>query len=108
MSANEKSVAAAAKYVPVLPEVKARALPVDPGKGYLVMEVKPGVFVITDGAYQSAFVTTGQGVILLDAPPTFAQHIQEAVADVKMCSRARNTPWTFTRRSSEFTTGLIK
>jgi glyoxylase-like metal-dependent hydrolase (beta-lactamase superfamily II) len=72
----------AAKYVPVLPEVKARALPVDPKKGYLVKEVKPGVFVITDGNYQSAFVTTGQGVILFDAPPTFARHIRQAVADV--------------------------
>jgi glyoxylase-like metal-dependent hydrolase (beta-lactamase superfamily II) len=69
-------------YVPVLPEVRARALPVDPKKGYLVMEVKPGVFVITDGAYQSAFVTTGEGVVLFDAPPTFAQHIPRAVADV--------------------------
>jgi glyoxylase-like metal-dependent hydrolase (beta-lactamase superfamily II) len=72
----------AAKFVPVLPEVKARALPVDLKKGYLVKEVKPGVFVITEGNYQSAFVTTGQGVILFDAPPTFAQHIREAVADV--------------------------
>jgi glyoxylase-like metal-dependent hydrolase (beta-lactamase superfamily II) len=80
--AKEQSNKDAAKYVPVLPEVKARALPVDPTKGYLVKEVKPGVFVITDGAYQSAFVTTGQGVILFDAPPTFAQHIQQAVADV--------------------------
>ena len=46
------------------------------------MEVKPSVFVITEGIYQSAFVTTGQGVILFDAPPTFAQHIPRAVADV--------------------------
>ena len=80
--AQEQGIKDAEKYVPVLPDVKARALPVDSKKGYLVKEVKPGVFVITDGAYQSAFVTTGQGVILLDAPPTFAQHIPQAVADV--------------------------
>ncbi len=30
-------------YVPVLPQVKARALPVDPQKRYLVKEVKPNV-----------------------------------------------------------------
>jgi glyoxylase-like metal-dependent hydrolase (beta-lactamase superfamily II) len=72
----------AEKHVPVLPEVRARFLPVDPTKGYLVKEVKPGVFVITDGGYQSAFVTTGQGVILFDAPPTLARHIQRAVAGV--------------------------
>jgi len=58
-------------YVPVLPAVKARALAVDPAKGYLVKEVKPGVFVITDGVYQSAFVTTGEGVVVLDAPESF-------------------------------------
>jgi glyoxylase-like metal-dependent hydrolase (beta-lactamase superfamily II) len=80
--AQEQGKKHAEKYAPVLPEVKTRALPVDPKKGYLVRKVKPGVFVIADGIYQSAFVTTGQGVILFDAPPSFAQHIQQAVADV--------------------------
>lgn len=69
-------------YVPVLPEVRARALAVDPQKGYLVKQVKPGVFVITEGLYQSAFVTTGKGVILFDAPPSLAAHIIKAVAEV--------------------------
>lgn len=69
-------------YVPVLPQIKARALAVDPQKGYLVKQVKPDVYVITDGIYQSAFVTTGKGVILFDAPESFAQHIVKAVADV--------------------------
>jgi glyoxylase-like metal-dependent hydrolase (beta-lactamase superfamily II) len=80
--AQEQGKKDVAKYVPVLPEVKERALPVDPKKGYLVKEVKPGVFVITDGSYQSAFVTTGTGVILFDAPPTFAQDIPQAVGEV--------------------------
>lgn len=69
-------------YLPVLPQVKALALAVDAQKGYLVKQVKPGVFVITDGVYQSAFVTTGKGVILFDAPPSFAGHIVKAVAEV--------------------------
>lgn len=69
-------------YVPVLPQIKARALAVDPQKGYLVKQVKPNVYVITDGIYQSAFVTTGKGVILFDAPATFAQHIVKAVKEV--------------------------
>jgi glyoxylase-like metal-dependent hydrolase (beta-lactamase superfamily II) len=70
------------EYVPLLPKVKERMLAVDPAKGYLVKEIKPGVYVITEGAYQSLFVTTGQGVILIDAPPTLAPHIKEAVAGV--------------------------
>lgn len=69
-------------YVPVLPHIKARALAVDPQKGYLVQKVKPDVYVMTDGIYQSAFVTTGKGVILFDAPESLAKHIVKAVADV--------------------------
>jgi glyoxylase-like metal-dependent hydrolase (beta-lactamase superfamily II) len=69
-------------YVPVLPQIKVRALAINPQKGYLIKQVKPDVYVITDGIYQSAFVTTGKGVILFDAPESFAQHIVEAVAEV--------------------------
>jgi glyoxylase-like metal-dependent hydrolase (beta-lactamase superfamily II) len=68
-------------YAPLLPQVKARAWLVDPQKGYLVKELKPGLFMITDGGYQSMFATTGKGVVLFDAPPSFAQHIGQAVAD---------------------------
>jgi glyoxylase-like metal-dependent hydrolase (beta-lactamase superfamily II) len=69
-------------YAPLLPQAKARTWPVDPQKGYLVKELKPNVFMITDGGYQSLFATTGEGVVLFDAPPSFAQHIAQAVADV--------------------------
>lgn len=70
------------EYVPVLPKVKERMLPVDYSKGYLVKEIKPDVYVITDGIYQSMFVTTGKGVILFDAPPSFGQYIVKAVSEV--------------------------
>lgn len=68
--------------VPLLPQVKERSFQVDYSKGYLVKEIKPNVYVITDGIYQSMFVTTGKGVILFDAPPSFGQHIKKAVAEV--------------------------
>jgi glyoxylase-like metal-dependent hydrolase (beta-lactamase superfamily II) len=68
-------------YVPLLPAVKAKALAVDHRKGYLVKELKPGIFMITDGAYESVFATTGKGVVLFDAPPSFAQHIVNAVSE---------------------------
>jgi glyoxylase-like metal-dependent hydrolase (beta-lactamase superfamily II) len=68
-------------YVQLLPAVKAKATPVDPQKGYAVKELKPELFMITEGAYESVFVTTGKGVVLFDAPPSFAQHIGQAVAE---------------------------
>jgi glyoxylase-like metal-dependent hydrolase (beta-lactamase superfamily II) len=68
-------------YVPLLPPMKAKAPQIDPKKGYVVQQLKSDVYMITEGAYESAFVTTGKGVVLFDAPPSFAQHIVQAVAD---------------------------
>jgi glyoxylase-like metal-dependent hydrolase (beta-lactamase superfamily II) len=68
-------------YVPLLAQVKAKAPIIDPQKGYFVHQLKPDVYMITEGAYESAFVTTGKGVVLFDAPPSFANHIVEAVAE---------------------------
>jgi glyoxylase-like metal-dependent hydrolase (beta-lactamase superfamily II) len=68
-------------FKPVPAAIKARILPVDPAKGYLVKELKPDVYLITEGAYQSLFVTTGKGVILLDAPPSYGDKIVQAVAE---------------------------
>jgi glyoxylase-like metal-dependent hydrolase (beta-lactamase superfamily II) len=68
-------------YLPLLPAVKQQAIAVDPHKGYAVKLLKPGVYMITEGAYESMFVTTGKGVVLFDAPPSFARHISQAVAE---------------------------
>jgi glyoxylase-like metal-dependent hydrolase (beta-lactamase superfamily II) len=66
-------------FGPLLPKVTARAWKVDPKVGYAVREIKPNIYMITDGGYQSLFVTTGKGVVLFDAPPSFATHIVQAV-----------------------------
>jgi glyoxylase-like metal-dependent hydrolase (beta-lactamase superfamily II) len=68
-------------YAQLLPQVRKKALAVDPEKGFLVKLLKPGIYMITDGGYESVFVTTGRGVVLFDAPPSFARHISEAVAE---------------------------
>jgi glyoxylase-like metal-dependent hydrolase (beta-lactamase superfamily II) len=81
VTANAQTDETLPDYVPLLPQVHAKALAVDPQKGYLVKELKPGIFMITEGAYESVFVTTGKGVVLFDAPPSFAQHIGQAVAE---------------------------
>ncbi|MBQ0925465.1 MBL fold metallo-hydrolase [Saccharopolyspora endophytica] len=50
--------------------------------GFLTREVAPGVFVLTNGNYQSLFFTTGEGVVLVDAPEPLVRFIEPAVADV--------------------------
>ena len=39
-------------------------------QGYYVGRVERNLYWVTDGTYQSAFLTTPDGVVLLDAPPT--------------------------------------
>jgi len=68
-------------YVPLLSQIKAKTPHIDPKKGYVVQQLKPEVYMITEGAYESAFATTGKGVVLFDAPPSFAPHIIQAVAE---------------------------
>ena len=81
LAALAQQTSALPDFVPVLPAIKAKAFDI-PAKGYLVKQVKPDVYVVTDGAYQSVFVTTGKGVVLFDAPPTFAAKLPQAVAEV--------------------------
>jgi glyoxylase-like metal-dependent hydrolase (beta-lactamase superfamily II) len=74
--------AALPDYVPLLANIKQKAPLIDPHKGYFVKELKLDVYMMTEGAYESVFVRTGEGVVLFDAPPSFADHISQAVADV--------------------------
>ena len=39
-------------------------------QGYYVGRVERNLYWVTDGTYQSAFLTTTDGVVLLDAPPS--------------------------------------
>lgn len=59
----------------------ARGLPVPPDKGYTVGALGDGLFWVTDGVYQAMFMTTGRGVIVVDAPPTFADKMLRAIAE---------------------------
>jgi glyoxylase-like metal-dependent hydrolase (beta-lactamase superfamily II) len=38
--------------------------------------------MVTDGAYQSMFMTYEDGVVVVDAPPPYASHIPKAIAEV--------------------------
>lgn len=54
----------------------------DLSDGFLTREVAPGVFMLTNGNYQSLFFTTGEGVVLFDAPEPLVQFIGPALAEV--------------------------
>ena len=69
-------------HVAVLPSTLARAWAVDPEKGVTSRDVGGGVHVITDGVWQSAFVVTEAGVIVIDAPETYAHKIRSEIAGV--------------------------
>jgi len=42
---------------------------VDPAKGYRTQKLGEGLYMITDGATQSMFMTYEEGVVVVDAPP---------------------------------------
>jgi glyoxylase-like metal-dependent hydrolase (beta-lactamase superfamily II) len=55
---------------------------VDQQMGYMSQELGDGLYWLTDGTYQTMFLTTGEGVIIVDAPPTMGQNLLNAVASV--------------------------
>jgi len=63
------------------PEMLARMPAIDPETGLHVSEIKPRLFYVTEGVYQSAFLVTEQGVIIFDAPPSFAHKLPDVIAE---------------------------
>lgn len=55
---------------------------IDFSKGYLVEEIQDGLFWVTEGAYQAMFLVTGEGVIVVDAPPSIGQNFLKAIEEV--------------------------
>jgi len=53
-----------------------------PAKGYLVQQIRDGLYWLTDGAYQTMFMVTDKGVIAVDAPPTIGKNYLKAIAEV--------------------------
>jgi glyoxylase-like metal-dependent hydrolase (beta-lactamase superfamily II) len=66
-------------FAPELAATVARMPRIDPQTGLHVAEVKPNLFYVTDGVYQCAFVRTGEGIIAIDAPPSFAHKLPAVI-----------------------------
>ena len=59
-------------------------------QGYYVGRVEGNLYWITDGTYQSAFLTTREGVVLFDAPPSIGHNIQRAVDEIAAANGVSN------------------
>ena len=59
-------------------------------QGYYVDRVERNLYWVTDGTYQSAFLTTSDGVVLFDAPPTIGNNIQRAVDEIASANGVSN------------------
>lgn len=68
------------KYLDV-PEF-AKGPSIDPAKGYRLQDLGHGLYMVTEGAYQSMFLVYEEGVVVVDAPPTYAEKIPKAIAEV--------------------------
>ena len=56
--------------------------PVIASKGYLVEEIRDGLYWVTDGAYNTIFLVTDEGVVAIDAPPTIGKDYLKAISEV--------------------------
>jgi len=66
-------------YAPIPPSAFGPALN---DQGYYVGRVERNLHWVTDGVYNSAFLTTPDGVVLFDAPPSIGHNLQRAVDEV--------------------------
>jgi glyoxylase-like metal-dependent hydrolase (beta-lactamase superfamily II) len=59
-------------------------------QGYFVGQVERNLYWVTDGTYQAAFLTTPDGVVLFDAPPTIGHNLQRAIDEIANPSGVSN------------------
>jgi glyoxylase-like metal-dependent hydrolase (beta-lactamase superfamily II) len=59
-------------------------------QGYYVGKVERNLYWVTDGTYQAAFLTTPDGVVLFDAPPTIGHNLQRAIDEIAKAKGVSN------------------
>jgi glyoxylase-like metal-dependent hydrolase (beta-lactamase superfamily II) len=58
---------------------------------YYVGQVERNLYWVTDGVYQSAFLTTRDGVVVFDAPPSIGPNLRRAVDEIAAANGMPNT-----------------
>ena len=59
-------------------------------QGYYVGRVERNLYWVTDGVYNSAFLTTNDGVVLFDAPPSIGHNLRRAVDETTAANGVTN------------------
>ncbi|HXP57577.1 MAG TPA: MBL fold metallo-hydrolase [Streptosporangiaceae bacterium] len=59
-------------------------------QGYYVGRVERNLYWVTDGVYNSAFLTTDDGVVLFDAPPSIGHNLRRAVDEIAAANGVTN------------------
>src|SRR5690242_10039403 len=59
-------------------------------QGYYVGQVERNLYWVTDGVYQAAFLTTRDGVVLFDAPPSIGNNLRRAVDEIAAANGVTN------------------
>jgi glyoxylase-like metal-dependent hydrolase (beta-lactamase superfamily II) len=77
-------------YAPVPPGALGPPLNAD---GYFVGNISGNLYWVTDSYYIAMFLTTRDGVVMVDAPPTIGHNLLRAIDDV---TRANGRPSTVT------------
>ncbi|MGW6194572.1 MBL fold metallo-hydrolase [Kribbella sp. NPDC055110] len=66
-------------YAPIPPSALGPAVN---AQGFFVGRVKKNLYWVTDSTYQAAFLTTKDGVVLFDAPPSIGNNLQRAIDQI--------------------------
>lgn len=74
-------------YAPIPPSALGPALN---AQGYHVGRVEKNLYWVTDGTYQAAFLTTKEGVVLFDAPPSIGHNLQRAIDQIASANGVSN------------------
>jgi len=86
-AASDANAAAQPNYAPIPRSALGPALN---EQGYYVGRVERNLYYVTDGVYQAAFLTTPDGVVLFDTPPTIGHNLRRAVDEITAAEGVTN------------------
>src|SRR3984957_17250816 len=86
-SASAATASPLPDYAPIPPSALGPAVN---SQGFFVGRVEKNLYWVTDATYQAAFLTTKDGVVLFDAPPTIGHNLQRAIDKVASANGVSN------------------